>query len=188
MATEEGFLDENVLDSVLFRLDFLRSTLIRYQSTEDSNSLMGASELNELLELLEAAANTLSTRSEIGSSCRDVSHVFTGNRGRPRYEIPKNHLESLLDLGFSVPLISTLLNVSTRTIERRMTGFGLSIRDRFSSISDANLDLQISQILREFPNIGYSRVTGHLRARGLKVQRERIRQSMRRVNPEGVWT
>ena len=103
----------------------------------------------------------------------DISRVFTENRGRHRYKIQKNHLESLSDLRFAVPFISRLLNVSTRTIERKVVEFGLSIRDRFSAISDANLDSQISQILHEFPNIGCNRVTGHLRARGLKVQRER---------------
>ena len=46
---QEGLLDENVLDSILFRLDFLRSTLIRYQSTEDSNSLMDREELMSYL-------------------------------------------------------------------------------------------------------------------------------------------
>ncbi len=119
---------------------------------------MGRHELNELLELLEAAANIASTIIQTESSCMDVSCVFTGNRGRPRYKIPKNHLESLLDLGFAVPFISRLLNVSTITIERRMAEFGLSIRDRFSVISDANFDSRISQILHEFPNIGYHRV------------------------------
>ena len=61
---QEGVLYENVLDSILFRFDFLRSTLTRYQSPDDSNSFMDRELLNELLELSEEAANTASTISE----------------------------------------------------------------------------------------------------------------------------
>ena len=40
--------------------------------------------------------------------------------------------------------------------------------------------------MREVPNVGCKRMTGLLLGRGLRVQQARIRESMRRVNPEGV--
>ena len=48
------------------------------------------------------------------------------------------------------------------------------------------LDSLITDIQRDFPNVDYKRVTGLLRARGVYLQQARIRQSMRRVDPEGI--
>ena len=41
-------------------------------------------------------------------------------------------------------------------------------------------------ILRMFPNCGYRRMRGFLRARGLHIQWSRIQGSMKRVCPEGI--
>ena len=40
--------------------------------------------------------------------------------------------------------------------------------------------------MREFPNIGYLRMTGLLQSGGYRIQQNRVRESMRRVNPDGV--
>ena len=56
----------------------------------------------------------------------------------------------------------------------------------YSSISDEHMDTVINTILAEFPETGYKPMTGFLKARGFVLQQNRIRQAMRRVNPEGV--
>ena len=50
-----------------------------------------------------------------------------GTRGRPSYEIPREQLSFLLDQGFKVSQVSVMLGVGLRTVERRMTAFGLSV-------------------------------------------------------------
>ena len=50
-----------------------------------------------------------------------------GTRGRPSYEIPREQLSSLLDQGFKVSQVSVMVGVGLRTVERRMTAFGLSV-------------------------------------------------------------
>ena len=50
-----------------------------------------------------------------------------GTRGRPPYEIPREQLSFLLDQGFKVSQVSVMLAVGLRTVERRMTAFGLSV-------------------------------------------------------------
>ena len=75
---------------------------------------------------------------------------------------------------------------SKRTVERRMRDFGLSAANIYTSLSDQQLDAVITDIQRDFPNVGCKRITGLLRARGIHMQQTRIRQSMRRVDPEGV--
>ena len=177
---QHGTFDENLLDSIQFRIDFLCNSLVRFQHQNGSMN----NELDQLLELLAQAA-VVASNSRNPTSPIEVP-VIVGARGRPKYQIEVNHLESLLDIGFTVPLISILLGVSQRTVERRMAQFGLRVRDRYSGISDTDLDSIVGGILQQFPTAGYNRMTGHLRARGVRVQRERIRSSMRRVNLEGV--
>ena len=94
-------------------------------------------------------------------------------------------LQFLIDRRFSVREIASLLGVGVRTVERRMHEFGLSVRSSYSTITDAELDLAVESILRSFPNAGYKRMSGFLTSRGLRVQQNRIRSSMRRVDPRG---
>lgn len=42
------------------------------------------------------------------------------------------------------------------------------------------------EILSGYPNTGYKMMLGHLRARGIRVQRRRVKESMHRVDPQGV--
>ena len=70
--------------------------------------------------------------------------------------------------------------------KRRMKDFGLSAATTYTQLSDQQLDELIRDIQRDFPNAGCKRVTGLLRARDVYMQQARIRQSMRRVDPEGI--
>jgi len=53
-------------------------------------------------------------------------------------------------------------------------------------MSDEQLDTIMLSILDEFPETSYKRMTGFLKARGIVLQQRRIREAMRRVNPEGT--
>ena len=56
----------------------------------------------------------------------------------------------------------------------------------FSVISDEELDVEVELILVEFPNSGYEKMRGYLKSNGYDIQEYRVREPMRRVNPEGV--
>ena len=79
--------------------------------------------------------------------------LLDGTVGRPRYGISYHQLETLIAMNLAVPRIAQLIAVSTSTIRRRMRQYNLSIRDTYSSISDANLD-SISDIRTQFPGWG----------------------------------
>ena len=111
--------------------------------------------------------------------------VYEGTVGRPCYDIPMNTLGFLVDCGFSVPQISDILCVSLRTIRRRMSEYGISIRAKYSTLTDEQLDTYVSAIQHEFPRCGNRQMQGHLRAQGIVMQQNRIRESQRRVDPEG---
>ena len=104
-----------------------------------------------------------------------------GVRGRPRFDITKDQLEYLASLSFSWTQIASILGVSKVTIFRRRRE--LNIPPRRSTLSDEELMRLIVTWKMEMPNIGVSIITGRIHACGHHVQRERIRQAVRSVDP-----
>ena len=115
-----------------------------------------------------------------------ASAVHTGSNGRPRFHIPRNQLATLLETLFTVPQIAGILGVSTRTVQRRMTDYSLSITSLYSDLNDDQLDRVVEGIVSEFPMCGNRQMQGHLLARGIRVQQHRIGEAQRRVDPAGT--
>ncbi|XP_046851779.1 uncharacterized protein LOC124445116 [Xenia sp. Carnegie-2017] len=105
--------------------------------------------------------------------------------GRPRFFITKEQIDGLRSLHFSWKKIAAMLNVSERTIRRRRKELRMEIGQAvsYSDISDEDLDANIEHILNRSVNSGERMVFGALKGFGLKVQREKIRNSIRRVDP-----
>ena len=112
--------------------------------------------------------------------------TFTGAVGRPPFEIPREQLLLLIESKFTVPQIADMIGVSVRTIHRRMSEYDLSIHSTYTELTDDELDSIISDIHKEFPMCGNKQMSGHLLSRGIRVQQHRIRELMRRVDPEGT--
>lgn len=168
----------NNLDGISYRLDWLYNSIVRYFGGIDERVIILVGNANDILR------QNLQNVSR-AYSVEQVSNK-AGQRGRPKFDIPQDQLQFLLERGFAVPEISRMLSVSVRTIERRLHDFGLSATQTYSHIDDESLDRIIQEILRDFPSFGYRRKTGALISWGIRVQQVRIRESMRRVNPEGV--
>ena len=162
--------DSDSHDSVFFRVESLY------------NTLWGSD--NNIVSYIRQVRDCLSSHSPT-SSARVAEKLFTGNRGRPKYVVPQEQVEFLIERHFSVPEISKLLGVSTLTVERRMLEYGLSIRGSYDGMNDNELDDIVTGILKDFTNAGYKRMTGLLLARGIRLQQSRMRSAMQRVNPEG---
>ena len=72
----------------------------------------------EMFNLLSSARSLL---DPYGMRNNDgLTTISTGKSGRPKFGVSKEQLEMLLQARFSVPAISELLHVSSRTVERRM--------------------------------------------------------------------
>jgi len=67
-----------------------------------------------------------------------------------------------------------------------MREYGISSRSRFSTICDSDLEAVVSSFVRNNPNLGERSVDGLLRSQGVVVQRQRLRNTMRAVDPAGV--
>ena len=174
-------VDENVIDNVLHRLDWIHSTVIRYADLE----IVDQRVVNCIRSAMEELLRSINYYNATNFASAITNRVFTGERGRPRLQIQFEQLQ-LLEKNFKVAEIANLFGTSKRTVERRMNDFGLSARDSYSTLTDQELDELITVIQRDFPNAGSKRMTGLLRARDVNVQQTRIRQSMRRVDPEGT--
>ena len=72
------------------------------------------------------------------------------------------------------------------SFKRRIREYETFVRQRYSNITDETLDGLVEELMREFPNCAYKRMTGLLLNSGHRIQQNRIRECMRRVNPEGV--
>ena len=71
--------------------------------------------------------------------------------GRPAYDISEKQLSFLLERAFNVRDISSILGVSVRTVERRMSSFWLSvtgklIMKKFANFRKCNLEINIIKV------------------------------------------
>ena len=86
----------------------------------------------------------------------------------------------------TVSAMAKMLNVSESTVKRRLQNFGLSISSKYANLRQQDLDNIVKEILEQFPKTGYKRMIGYLMAKGHRVQEKKVREAMRRVDPEGV--
>ena len=66
-----------------------------------------------------------------------------------------------------------------------MKEFAISANN-LTPLTNRELDCAVEEIKRDFPDSVYRMVLGHLRASNLRVQETRVRESLRRVDMEGV--
>ena len=140
------------------------------------------------------AINNTSHSSRSSADIRPrIPRQNEGKVGPPKVKIDRAKLERLLDLGFTVRQIAKegLLSgkVHYNTIHTFMKKNGIpSKRQRYSTISDVNLDLIVSRLSRQFPNAGSEEIHSHLRTQSqpVIVQRARCRAALQRVDPMGT--
>ena len=116
----------------------------------------------------------------------EVQENTRPKRGRPSILISEHQLLFLLEHGFTVAQMAAFFGCSQRTVERRMQEHGIRVREVYSAISNDQLADLICSMLRQNPNLGEKSVDGLLRAQGHIVQRQRIRDTIWAVDPEGV--
>ena len=91
-------------------------------------------------------------------------------------------IELLRSCGYTWNEVAEALQVSRSTIWRRVRESGLDIQ-RYSDISDDELDTIVGQFQSENQNYGQQLLLGHLKAQGIHIQRRRLRESVHRTDP-----
>ncbi|XP_074519124.1 uncharacterized protein LOC141784985 [Halichoeres trimaculatus] len=158
-------------DYLQFRLDGLMEDLLQINAQMDNE--VGV----DVLDRLQEVAHQLHVLSET----EEEKTV-----GRPSYLLPPEIIKVHLLLGHTVGDIACLFGVCERTVHRRMAQYGIRVHDLLTQLDDEALDETVTQILRNHPNCGYKMMYGHLNAQGIRIQRQRVQDSMHRVDPRGV--
>ncbi|XP_019206542.2 uncharacterized protein LOC109196654 isoform X1 [Oreochromis niloticus] len=141
--------------------------------------------LEGIYQSLMEMSTELTLRAEAEAHVMGSLYHSTSQRGRPRYNIPATQLTDMRDLGFSWMAISQMLSVNVRTLYNHRIQLGLVDYGTFNNISNVDLDHLITEILTHTPGSGESYISGSLRGRGIRVQRWRVRERLRIVDPVG---
>ncbi|XP_051805332.1 uncharacterized protein LOC127534365 isoform X2 [Acanthochromis polyacanthus] len=176
---------EHILGRMPLDLDFLEFTCTQelvFLNAVSSQATVCPAILDALTEL-HRLINLEKDRREQHNA---VVQFEQGPSGRLRMVISPDYLSKLLELNLSVPCIARLLGMSRRTVYRRMAESDLSVRALYSSMTDEELDQCVREIKSRQPNSGYRMMKALLQARGLRVQYDRVRASMHRVDTTGV--
>ena len=111
-----------------------------------------------------------------------VTFHHTGRRGRPPVFLNLNMVEFLRGVGYTWNEISKALLVSRTTVWKKLKEANVSL-NKYSDISDVSLDQQVSQLQTQYPHCGQVLLRSMLQSQGIVVQRQRLRESVRRVDP-----
>lgn len=155
---------EEMLDVIKRSLDYM---LLLESETDSASPVVAA--LLELVQLMDSM----------------IEEEEIQQRGRPRIVIREDQLCFLLENGFRINDIASMFLCSGRTVERRMAELSMRASD-FSDIADTDLDQLVERIILVHPQSGEKTVSSQLRSQGYKIQRQRIRDSIRRIDPIGV--
>ena len=117
----------------------------------------------------------------------DCSAEDSGSRrpGRPRKIVNRDDLVRLLQLNVPLSDIARQLSLSRSTIYRYMENYGINY-ERFSQLSQAEIECEVQTVKNYHPNAGEVMMQGHLTSRGLHLQRQKVRRAILAVDPEGV--
>ena len=174
----------SIRENVLARIDSVIVAIQQVLSSPAVRSLECAPFLEQLLRNVGGLFLDW-IRCETVSQCTDVAVyalqsppvIRTPTPGRPR-------LIQLRSCGFTWKNISEMLLVSRWTIRRRVIEYGIQEITGYSDISDEELDTIIQQFIGQHGSlVGCSIVSGHLRSLARRIQRQRVRESIARVDP-----
>jgi hypothetical protein len=109
----------------------------------------------------------------------------SGRQGRPEKTVNPDFLKEAMSSKRNITLsaLARKLKVHRHTLRKKMKFYGVS--RKFEDMSDNDLDLLVTTFKAEKPNSGLRYLIGFLRRHGLRVQKERVRQSLRRVDGLG---
>lgn len=113
---------------------------------------------------------------------------LSGLRGAPRLDIDEVQLSSLLNIrNLTYEQIGRLAGCSGKTVQRRAMEMGLNRRN-FTEMTQEDLDRAvIAAYLRGSGDQGYRAIRTYLELEGLKVTRDQVQETCRRLNPSGTW-
>ena len=120
--------------------------------------------------------------------CRQIRAVFPrsplqsegSSGGRPKYHITAEQIDVLRSTGMSWTANAKCLRVSAKTLSRRRQEYGIT---DYTEIREDELEWNVRDILQLTPFSGETYLQGALRARGIHIQRWKIRDALQQIDP-----
>ncbi|XP_046902362.1 uncharacterized protein LOC124485088 isoform X2 [Hypomesus transpacificus] len=106
-----------------------------------------------------------------------------GQRGRPSINVTRAQIQVLQRQGFTIKAMARNMGCSSSYLYKKSILLGISLRHRFRTIGDDELEQHISRLHQQCPQSGITMMQGYLRAEGITVQRRRVREMLTRVDP-----
>lgn len=115
-----------------------------------------------------------------------VSEQHSTSPGRPRKVIDVSVLREALSERRKLTLatLSRALKVHRNTLRQHLISHGI-FYERFSAITDGDLDILLQDYKKKHPKSGLRYAMGFLKRLKFRVQRRRVRAAMRRVDAVG---
>ena len=178
-----AYLDPEFTDSSIIKCERLLIAVLLLMVEGDSAVL--SDEILNGLDILHSYVEEVITvlYSEIDfASVQSTQFNFIG---RPKLNICKEQLQFLLHANFTQKDIAAFFKCSSKTISRRIQEYNLTAY-RHMQIPDDELDQVTLAYVKQFPNAGQKSFAAFLLEQGIHVPRQKVRDSMLRVDPDGV--
>lgn len=186
MATDEE--EEAFLEFAEAAIEHIRSVYPDCDEDTREDLLELAEQVLQYLVLLSDVTDGdlfTAVRGLVVTMAANEDNITVRRKGRPEVSINEDQLQYLVEQGFRVKDISEMFRCCRRTVERKMKKHNISLRN-YTPLSDSELDTVVREITSLFPKCGEKTVSGRLKSCGIMVQRERVRESLWRVDPSGV--
>lgn len=123
--------------------------------------------------------------------CTELAHIgplgarereVPNGAGQPKFKVDVEQVTYLHRQGFSLTSIAVMLNISRTTLWRHLRNTGTDIA-RYTEISDNELRNCIQNIYSSHVHCGVIMMLGHLKSRGIVIQRRKVRAIMHEIDP-----
>ena len=141
-----------------------------------------ADELAAVLLRIETISETLENSVNGNRLSIQVTSLEYSGTGRPKLNVSYDHIYFLLQNGFKCTIIAKMLQISLRTLRRRMSEYGITQKMLQSTITELELDDKIREIVRYFLQIGYTSLLGELERQSIRITRSKARESLQRID------
>ena len=111
-----------------------------------------ADELAAVLLRIETISETLENSVNGNRLSIQVTSLEYSGTGRPKLNVSYDHIYFLLQNGFKWTIIAKMLQISLRTLRRRMSEYGITQKMLQSTITELELDGKIRGNSKIFPS------------------------------------
>lgn len=114
-----------------------------------------------------------------------MTFIQTGRRGRPKIVIDEDWLREAVtpDKSYSLKTIARLCGVSSKTVRAQCRHYGIEFG--YAEMTQYQMDALCRVHKERKPGSGYRYILGWLRGEGLRVTKDSVLESLRRVDAVG---